>query len=225
MKTEKAGIRFNLIGQEKISDINSKLSTFSPSDQVSALLKKEGEVYELLKERGEVLKRNIENRENLAKLLILVSKITDPDMRYRMIETVKAGSIREAVTVDGCSESQARKMVRVLNRLGISASVSEDGKTITSSPSKLREIPFVISNKKVWVAAEAADRLSENLSKLEKLSPQLQWKNAQRQIKDFSDDEENEFKDLQRKYLELLKEQDEILKDFHEESSLAVKVS
>ncbi len=224
---DKAGIRFRLLEQEKISDINGKLSTFSPSDQVSALTSKEGEVYDLLKERGLVLKKNFENRENVAKLLMLVSQVTDPKMRSGLTDAIERGSITEAIDVSGCDHSLLDKIVLLLNRVGVSASSSEseEGKMITSSPSEMKEIPFVISNKKVWVAAEAADRLTQNLEKLEKVHPQLQWKNAQRQIKDLSEDEEKEFKDLQHKYLNLLKEQDEILKEFIEEEKLAVKVA
>jgi len=219
---DKAGVKFRLIEQEKISDINSKLSNFSASDQVSALTSREGEVYELLKERGMLLKKNYENRENLAKLILLVSNIVDLDLRYKLVEAIEKGSIKEGISLS--SYENSKKLIRFFNRVGIPASLSED-KTLCSSPSTLKEIPFVISNKKVWVAAEAADRLSQNLSNLEKISPQLQWKNAQRQIKELTEEEEKEFMDLQRKYLDLLKEQDEILKDFNEEEKLTVKVS
>lgn len=215
------------MGQEKISDINSKLSTFSHEDQVKALTSREGEVYELLKERGAVLKKNFENRENVAKLLILVSKVTDPKTRAFLADAVEKECVSEAIPAQGCDDSLLKKLVIMFNRVGIPASYSdsEDGKTITSSPSEMKEIPFVISNRKVWVASEAADKLTQNLEKIDQIHPKLQWKNAQRQIKDLSEDEENEFKDLQRKYLDLLKEQDEILKEFMEEEKLAVKVS
>ena len=171
-----------------------------------------------------LLKKNYESSRDLAKLLILLSNVTVPDMRYKLMEIMQQGAIKEAVAVQ-CDRSSVEKITSLFNRLGISASLSEDGQMLSDSPSDSKEIPFVISNKKVWVSAESADKLNENLSKIKELSPQLQWKNAQRQIKDFSDDEEEEFMDLQKKYLDLLKEQDEILKEFFEEEKLAVKLS
>ncbi|NYZ77708.1 hypothetical protein H0O02_05350 [Candidatus Micrarchaeota archaeon] len=224
-KIEKVGINFCLVCQEKISDINSKLSTFSISDQVDALTAKEGEVYELLKERGTLLKKNFEERENLAKLLILISQVTAADTKYRLTEVVKRGGVRETIILEGCGSAITGKLAALFGRTGIAASVSKDGKLLTGHATETTEIPFVIANKKVWVAAGSAHRLTDNLSNIDKLSPQLQWKNAQRQIMVFSETEEAEFVDLQRKYLELLREQDEILKEFKEEEKLAIKVS
>jgi len=148
-------------------------------------------------------------------------------MRCGLTGAIEKGELNEAIEVKGCDSGLTEKIMLMLNRVGISAShsESEDGKLITGSPSDMKEIPFVISNRKVWVAAEAADKLNQNLDKLGQIHPRLQWKNAQRQIKELSDDEEDEFKNLQRKYLDLLKEQDEILKEFNEEENLTVKVS
>lgn len=222
---EKANIRFCFMEQEKISDINSKLSTFSLSEQVEALTAKGGDVYELLKERGVLLKKNFEERENLAKLLIMISQISDSDLRYRLIEAVKRGKISEAIIADGCSNESMEKVSSLFNRLGMSASFSSDTKILASSQPKTSEISFLICNKKVWVSAEAAGKLTTNISNIEKISPQLQWKNAQRQIMTFSDTEEQEFAELQKKYLALLKEQDEILGAFIAEENLKIKVS
>ena len=45
----------------------------------------------------------------------------------------------------------------------------------------------------------------------------IQLRNAERQIKVFDSREEDEFSALQRQYLELLKEQDELLREYNEE--------
>jgi len=226
---KKAGITFCYIYQERISDLDSKLSTFSLSEQITAIKTKNGPVYELLKERGALLKKNYEERENLAKLLILMSKVKDPDVKYKLNEALKKGEIKEIIHLKGQNKEFDRelyeKIAAIFNRLGISASISADGEILSSRPPVKGEVPFVIANKKVWVSAEAADKLIVNISNIEKLSPHLQWKNAQKQIMELSENEEKEFAELQKKYLALLKEQDEILKSFKEEESLIVKVS
>jgi len=224
-----AGIIFCYIYQERISDLDSKLSTFSLSEQIMAIKAKNGPIYELLKERGALLKKNYEERENLAKLLILISKVKDQDIKYKLAEALKKGEIKEIIHLRGrgkeCDKELYEKIAAIFNRLGISASISADGGMLSSHPPVKGEVPFVIANKKVWVSAEAADKLLINISNIEKLSPHLQWKNAQKQIMELSENEEKEFAELQKKYLALLKEQDEILKGFKEEESLSVKVS
>jgi hypothetical protein len=59
---------------------------------------------------------------------------------------------------------------------------------------------------------------------MQQVNVKIQLKNAERQIRQFGEAEEKEFDELQKKYLELIKQKDEILKNYEEESNLSVKI-
>jgi len=155
----------------------------------------------------------------------MLSTIKDPETRDRLYMVLEDGKVSESVPVGGCDAETINVAVILFNRLGIPSSVSEDGGHVLDGKGKNAEKLFVISNRKVWVASHMAEKLDENLSKIDKVSPQLQWKNAQKQIQALSEEEEKEFMDLQRKYLDLLKEQDEILKETDDEDRFVIEVS
>ncbi len=218
-------MRFAFLKAARISDLQSKLSNFSLEEQAKSLKERKGEVFEILRERSQFLKDNIENRENLAKLLIVLSTVKDPETRDRLLTVLEDGKVSESVPVGGCDKETINVVVILLNRLGVACSFSEDSNHVLQGKGELGEKLFVISNRKVWVAPHLVEKLDDNLSKIEEVSPKLQWKNAQKQIKTLSDEEENEFMDLQRKYLDLLKEQDEILKEANDEDRFVIEVS
>jgi uncharacterized membrane protein YgaE (UPF0421/DUF939 family) len=116
------------------------------------------------------------------------------------------------------------RLARFLRRCGIVCRA--EGKDIrpAEEPDEL-EIRMEISNRLVWVSEAAKWQLEENLKRINDLNSHIQLKNAERQIKRFSDAEEEQFADLQRRYLELLKQQDELLREFNEEERLAVKAA
>lgn len=224
-KLKKAEIRFCMLNSAKISDLQSKLSNFSIEEQAKALKSRYGETFDILRERSQYLKENLENKESIAKLLIILSSVKDMETRDRFAEILENGKVQESVPVEGCDSETIKVIVILFNRLGISCSVSEDGTQVLAGRGEEHEKLFVISNRKVWVAQDVAEKLSTNLSNIEKISPPLQWKNAQRQIKELTEDEEKEFADLQRKYLDLLKEQDELLKGTNDEEKFIIEVS
>ncbi len=213
-----------MFNSARISDLQSKLSNFSIEEQAKAVKAKHGETFDILRERGQHLKSNLENRETIAKLLIMLSTVKDMETKDKLGEILENGKIQESVHVEGCDPETIKVITILFNRLGIAASVSEDGKHVLPGGED-REKMFVISNKKVWVASDVAEKLTENLSNIEKISPKLQWKNAQRQIKVLTEDEEKEFADLQKKYLDLLKEQDELLEGTNDEEKFVIEVS
>jgi hypothetical protein len=224
-KLKNAEIMFLMLNSSKISDLQSKLSNFSLEEQAKALKSREGEAFEILKERSQYFKRNTENRENIAKLLIMLSTVKDMETRDRLGEVLEIGKISESVPVEGCDGETIKVIVILFNRLDIPCSISEDGKHVLAGKGGEQEKMFLISDRKIWVAPDIAEKLSENLSNIDEISPKLQWKNAQRQIKTLSDEEEKEFADLQRKYLDLLKEQDELLKGTNDEEKFVIEVS
>ena len=80
-----------------------------------------------------------------------------------------------------------------------------------------KEVKVEIANRPVWVSDETLLKIQENLNKISSINAKIQLKNAERQIRHFDDTEETTFNTLQHEYLQLLKEQDELLKGYWEE--------
>jgi hypothetical protein len=111
----------------------------------------------------------------------------------------------------------ASKIAALLGRIGLNCRI-EEGSLVASEQSD--EVEVEIANKKVWVSACRLELLNKNKESLYNISSKIQLKNAVRQIKEFSEEEEKEFAAMQNEYLKLLKEQDELLKDFYEEEHI-----
>jgi hypothetical protein len=81
-----------------------------------------------------------------------------------------------------------------------------------------------VSGNRIWVSNDLKPKFDENVVLMQQVNVKIQLKNAERQIRQFGEAEEKEFDELQKKYLELIKQKDEILKNYEEESNLSVKI-
>jgi hypothetical protein len=216
LKMERAGIRLTLPNELELSRLNCELSAHPAKELADAMRQRSGPVWDALAARGALLRRNFEDRENIAKLSLLAAHL-QKDVRDSLHEQVRKGSVSAAVPILKGEETVGRKVALVLGRLGMPAEL-KDG--MLSPCANVAEIPVQLQNRRVWVLPEVRERLGENMKKLEMISPQIQVRNAVRHVKTFSEDEEKEFARIQNEYLKLLKEQDELLKDFDEEGNL-----
>ncbi len=216
---EQNGIIIAYPNEYEILRLNTELATNNATNIHDAMKKKNGPVYETLLARGSLIKKNFENRENIAKLALLVAKLPK-DVRGEMNELVRNNDIAAPILLLNSDQAIVQKIVKMLGRLGILAAVESN--TIIQGKG-IEEISVQLSNRKVWVSPETSEKLSALLLKLKEISPRIQLKNAVRQIKQFDETEEKEFAAIQNEYLLLLKEQDELLKEFDEESMLNVQ--
>lgn len=215
---EKAGIVIAMPNECEIAHLNDALSKHSAHEILDAMKKREGETYKTLVARGKLIKQNFENRENIAKLALLTAKLKK-EVRDAIVEVVRRGKIEISIPLLDTEPAPSNKIATVLGRLGIPASVEENA---LMASEKEKEIAVQLPNRKVWVSPEIHGKLDLNLAKIREISSKIQLKNAVRQIKQFSEDEEKEFAAMQDDYLKLLKEQDELLKEFFEEDKLAL---
>lgn len=179
-------------------------------------------MYSLLCERGKIIKKNFSERLEVAKLSILIARLP-LDARISLKRAVKKGGLGEKVLIEGMSPRVSLKLVRILNRVGISAGFSEGH--ITPEKNGAEEIPFSFKGRNIWVSKEEYERLSRNSEKLERISGRMQLKTAESQIKNFEGEEEQNFMVLQKEYLELIKERDSIVDDFFSEEKFLFKAS
>lgn len=205
-------VEFILPNEGQINEYSAELAKSEHAAIVSAIRSKEGSVYDLMSKRAAITKRNYENRENIGKLLILLSKIKSKNkpLAGEIAKSMRLGSFdMSAIANDSLDNKQASYLSRFLVRVGI-----------TKSEDIIGEICMNINNRIVWVNKEASDKLLSNSDKMKALSNKIQLKNAERQVKVFNDQEEKDYSELQHEYLKLLKEQDELLKDFNEEENI-----
>ena len=215
-----AGVEIAVPDEVAIKRLNEALSGRSAKDIAEAMQKRNGEVYGPLATRGALIKRNFENRENITKLALLMCGL-QKDVRESLANQVREGSLSRPVPILKGEEALGNKIALVLGRLGMPA-VVRDGGLVASSGTE--EVPVELRGRRVWVTPQVREKLGANIQKIKELSPKIHLKNAVRQIKAFDEGEEKDFVAIQNEYLGLLKEQDELLRDFTEENNLSVSL-
>jgi len=206
--------------ENEINRLNSGMSDLPVSEIAESMKKRSGQTYEILAARGTILKHNFENRENIAKLALLLLRF-QKDIRILISNAVRKGHLESPIPILKSEEAIGKKMACILGRLGIHA-VHKDGALVQCEGNE--EVPVQISNRTVWVTPEISEKLALNLKRIHELSPKIQLKNAVRYVLNFSDDEEKEYAQMQNELLRLLKEQDELLREFDEEKELSIKI-
>ncbi len=200
--------------QDVLDELASELQKFEKQEIAEAMKNKSGPAYEILLKRGEIVKRNLENRIEIAKLCTVISKLAQHD-REQMGKTIRAGRI-EKLDLQYADAKRKVVLARFMRRCGIACAIHE-GNIAAADQHKDDEVSIKISNRRVWLSCSSANRLEENLRKMEEVGKKIQVKNALRQVKEFTDEEEAEFASLQQIFLDLMREQDEILRPYHEE--------
>jgi hypothetical protein len=215
-----AGVVIAVPDEEAIKRLSEALSSSSAKDIADAIQKRAGEVYGPLAARGALIKRNFENRENIAKLALLMCGL-QKDVRETLACQVRKGSLSIPVPILKGEEELGNRIAHVLGRMGMPAEI-RDGSLVSSSATA--EVSVEIHGRKVWVNQQIKEKLGANIRKIQELSPKIHLKNAVRQIKQFDEVEEKDFVAIQNEYLGLLKEQDELLREFNEEGKLSVNL-
>lgn len=219
-KFGQANFKAALVSGAKIIELKDKLKKCKKEDTKNALKNKNDAIYELMVAFNKLLKQNFEKREDIAKLNIFVNNLTNNE-RELVLNIIETCIVTARLSLN-CSKPMKANIVKFMNRIGIN--VSLEGEVIGIAE---RHIPYEVCvttpSKRVWVSLENAEKVKTNLQTIQLLSARLQVINAERQLKQFPAEREQEFVSLQEKYLILLKERDELLKDFTKENEIAYK--
>lgn len=219
-KTRAAGIEIVYPNQAKLDELAKVLEGFSPAEIKESIKARSGRPYEVLQERGTMVKSNQENRFEIAKVWLLAVRMK-PEERKLLLGIMASGDITSAMQMESIDEAAVKKLARFMQRCGIECTAS--GKSLTpANEAPEKEVRMEISNRNVWVSETVVPQLKDNLMKIQSLNSRIQLKNAERQIKSFNEEEEQDFASLQRQYLDLLKEQDELLRESKDEENIAV---
>ncbi len=222
MKT--AGIEIAVPCDDALKAYDARINAFS-SEQIKESMKaRSGDPYSLLKEKGEIVKRNFSNRMEIAKLAVILAKMKK-DHKSALVCAIRSGKIESEMFLDGNDSALLIQFAKSLGRCGIFCGI--DGSKLKGGECADDgcEVRIELQNRIVYLPSDdAKSKLDENMKKMVELNRSIQLKNAVRQIKVFSDEEDKEFASLQRRYLDLLNEQDEILRDFNKEEALSVTI-
>lgn len=220
-RAKAARVEIVLPNESRLKAMNEALAAFSPRQMKEELVARSGPAYGLLQQRGAIVRQNHENRLEIAKLAIALARMPSHDKDI-VAAAVRAGGFEGRMELAFTSESVVRDAARFLTRCGIGCSASGRGISAEAQPNA--EVRMELANRGVWVTGDVKAQLEENLRKIGQLTAGIQLKNAERQIKTFNEAEETEFEALQRRYLDLLKQQDDLLREFNEEENLAFRI-
>jgi len=220
-----AGVELAVPNDKQLGEYGKELEGFAPEQLKEAMKTRSGEAYEALSKRGEIVKRNQDNRLEIAKLSIALSRLL-PKERDPLMNAIRLGTLENKVELKSPDDQHRKAITRFMRRCGIACRLSGNLIIPAEEEEDLeREVKLTVSNRTVWVSEGVKAQLEENMQKISNINPRIQLKNAERQVKLFSDAEERDFASLQRQYLELIKERDELLRPFMEEENLSVKTS
>ena len=220
-KAKAASIELVMPNQNALDSLGKQLESFPPDSIREGLKVRDGKAYQVLRERGLIVMKNHMNRLEIAKLSVAIAKAAGPE-REAVIAAVRSGSLSSPIALESLDEQGVKGIARFLRRCGLCCVSS--GRQISPSPEPTeKEVRLDVSNRSVWVSESAKGELEKNLERIKAINATIQLRNAERQIKAFSEDEESRFASLQKEYLDLLKQQDEILREFNEEERISVK--
>ena len=208
---------------KKLDELTAKLKAL-PTDQIKEAMKiRDGSVYHLLKERSDIIKANYENRLEISKISITCSMIGS-GKRELIYEAIQNGTIINPIDMTTITDqSKVLLIVKAMNRCGIVCKLA-DGMIIIHENPEQTEKTADHSGNKIWISNDLKPKFDENSDLIRQLNVKIQLKNAESQIRQFGEIEQKEFDDLQMKYLELIKQKDEILKNYEEECNISVRM-
>jgi DNA-binding response OmpR family regulator len=222
-RAKSTGVELVYPHQRKLDALAKVLSGFSREEIKQAIKVREGKPYEILQERGQIIKFNYENRFEIAKLCLMAAKMKNEDKKA-LLDAIAAGCLAKPLKIESLDEDGKKRLARIMKRCGLGLAEFEKEFMPTQADGDEKEVKVEVANRTVWVNPKALTQIEENSKRINEVNSKIQLKNAERQIRIFGDEEEGQFSTLQRDYLGLLKQRDELLKNYWEEEKISVKV-
>lgn len=216
-KMESKGLQLVVPFQERIDAISQAVNKI-PSEEVDKAIKgKSGEIYAWLSERGKIIRRNIEARNEIAKLNLLIASAPQ-EVKLCVSEALRKGEPGERKA--NLSDEKGAKIVRLLNRSGVRCVYAEE--KLVKAADGWNESRVFVNNEYFWVPSEKLGTFTENEKALGEVSVKLQVKNAELQVITFNEAQQNEFKALQTQYMDLLRARKELIGAEEKDLDIAV---
>ena len=205
-KMESKGMQLTVPFQEKIEAISQAVNKIPAEEVDNAIKTKSGEIYAWLSERGKMIRRNIEARNEIAKLNLIMASAS-AEVKLCIGEALRKGEPGERSA--NLSDENGGKIIRLLNRSGVRCIYAEE--KLVKAGDGWNESRVLVNNEYFWVPSEKLNTFTENEKLLAEVSVKLQVKNAELQVITFNEVQQNEFKALQTQYLDHLRARKELI--------------
>lgn len=197
-----------LPNEAKVCALEESIKEIKKEEIFSAMKEKNGKLYETLKERGAIIKEIYEKRSEIAKINIILLGL-DKEKKKEFQKTIAEGVSLDKSLISGMEKEKSENIAKLFSRIGLG---------ICGELKNTNETTIEVSGSRLWVSKDRLNSIEESMKKFNVVSQKIQFLNAQRQIKKFSDEEEKNFSKLQQEYLNGLKIKDELLKEYEIES-------
>ncbi|MFA5049949.1 MAG: hypothetical protein WC501_02990 [Candidatus Micrarchaeia archaeon] len=190
----------------KIKELDLRLKNMSDEDIFSAMQTKDGEAYEIIKEKSELMKNTYKNSADVAQINLIIGNLKENERKIVISLLADKENFSYDLMLSKIKDERLLKNLTLLfSRLEFD---------IPENQISLSEKKINIGQRALWVPNEKADEIAEICRNAEEMSKKIQLWNAQRQIKKFTEKEEQDFAKIQQEYLDLLKEKDIIIEKF-----------
>lgn len=198
--------------KSRLDQLEAEISQKEPKEIDEALKAKEGALFTLLSEKGAIIRSNVEHRLEIGKLAFLLPQFPQ-EQRSKLKEMVEAGKAEEMAIPN--NENKSKMLVAVLNRVGLGCRL--EAGTLTPTQEEWEEGKVQMNNEYIWLDKTKLPAFAQNEKSINEISTKLQVKNAERQVRDFGEEEMNEFNDLQNTYLTLLNMRKDLAQEYENE--------
>ncbi len=215
-KLEKADLLTVVPNAGEITTLSAEIGAHSAVELDDAIMKKSGPAYDKMRERATLTKANFENRDEIARLTMVLNSMprADGEMVKKAVED--AG---DDVQVDIASVPEKRQhdLVGLLNRLGYPTyllsgkiyfnkkkdepAVEEPKGAFKAESENERQVP---SGPKIWLPCSKLADFDANEKRLEEVGRKMQAKTAEKQVVRFDEEQQAAFESLQKEYIEVL---------------------
>jgi len=195
-----------LPNRKEIGEFTSEINKFSRPELDLAVKSKGGAAYDLMRKRAVLVKNNYEKREDIARLTIMLNNMPRKDSEA-LRGLIEEGAGEDA-DVSFIPKEKQQELLNLTSRLGrqccvFAGSFSLDKKKIDTSELKPSdEVSRTLPNGRVvWVEASKVFEFDANEKEVAAVLAKMQSKNAEKQAREFNEEETVYLDKLQSDYL------------------------
>jgi hypothetical protein len=191
--------RLDLPFYERYKGVKAQLANVERAVVERAVKEKSGEVYEQVKCLVERVNWWVKYKAIIEQLEHVVNTEKEREALWAFI---RSGTLSQPINVSN------KRVAVLLCQLGFNVRVV--GEALELGECDVVEVKR--GKHSYWVKKEKKEELERVLAELDALSVKVQYYTAEHQVRELTEEEAKEFKEVQQKYLSLLKTKEELLK-------------
>jgi len=202
----------------EITSLSNEIEQHPKEKLDEALRTKKGEVYELLKKRSAYTKNNFDNREQIAKLTILLNML--PRKEAEGLRNVMEASANEVIDVSSIEGARQKDLIDIMGRLGVCAYITSGRLTLEKKAEEQtlswpQEVQKKYSDvggivKTAWVRKDMEEQWDANERSISEVSRKIQICMTRSHADPLNDAQQLAFENMQKEYIGLRQKREEI---------------